>query len=626
MTTIERLREKANRLPLLPGVYIMMNAAGEVIYVGKAKALKNRVTSYFRGEHLPKVAAMVSHVEDFSVIVAASEFEALVLENSLIKRHQPHYNILLRDDKTYPFLRLDESRAYPVFTIVNRVKEDGARYFGPFGGRGVSRAILETILKALRLPDCSRKLPADIGKARPCLNLQMGVCDGWCRGEPDRSVYRERIGQAAQILGGGSRPLLDELQAQMLAASEELRFEKAAELRDRIRAVQELANRQNVIRAARADTDAVGFCRGVRSAFVVLHYTDGDLTGKDLELVPEPVEEDGPAVSSLVRQYYARRGAFPKLLLLQEDTGDMTTLSELLSGMAGRKVEISVPSRGARRGFIEAAVRNAREESARAGTEAERRLKTLDRLAELTGLEGPLSRIEAYDISNTGNFGIVSSMTVFENGRPVRKKYRKFRIRSVEVQDDYASMRETIGRRLDRFLEGDERFAPLPDLFLIDGGAGQVNAALEAMRARQIERPVFGMVKDDRHRTRALTDPLGREIGLSGSPSVFSLVGNIQEETHRFAVEYHRKLRQKTIASRLEEIPGVGPARRKALLKEFGSIGAIRRASAGQLARAVPQKTAEAVYEYYHGPAEAAGDPEVLDESDHGFVEGTEAL
>ena len=307
MDKIAALREKANRLPLLPGVYIMKDAAGEVIYVGKAKALKNRVVSYFRGDHLPKVAAMVSHVNDFDVIVAATEFEALVLENSLIKRHMPHYNILLRDDKTYPFLRLDMDEPYPVFTIVNKVKDDGARYFGPYGGRGVSKSILLALARALGLPDCSRVFPRDIGRARPCLNLHMNTCAGWCRGEPGQDEYRARVTQAAQMLMGDAGTLLKQLETEMNAAAEELRFEKAAELRDRIRAVKELSNRQNVIKAARADTDAVGFFRGAKTAFVVLHYNDGDLTGKDLELMPEPLEDDSQAVSSLARQSYVRR-------------------------------------------------------------------------------------------------------------------------------------------------------------------------------------------------------------------------------------------------------------------------------------------------------------------------------
>ena len=289
MDKIAQLREKANKLPLLPGVYIMQDAAGEVIYVGKAKALKNRVTSYFRGEHLPKVAAMVSHVDDFSVIVAASEFEALMLENSLIKRHKPHYNILLRDDKTYPYIRLDEREAYPAFSIVGRMGSDGARYFGPYGGRVVSRSILNTMAKAMKLPACEKKFPRDIGKARPCLNWHMGACEGWCRGEPNAEEYRRRMGQAVQILSGGAKELMGELEREMLQASEELRFETAAAIRDRLQAVKELNNRQTVLKAARADVDAVGFNRSAKTSFVVLHYAEGDLAGKDLELMPEPL-------------------------------------------------------------------------------------------------------------------------------------------------------------------------------------------------------------------------------------------------------------------------------------------------------------------------------------------------
>ena len=614
MDRIAALREKANKLPLLPGVYIMKDAAGEVIYVGKAKALKNRVTSYFRGEHLPKVAAMVSHVADFDVIVAATEFEALVLENSLIKRHMPHYNILLRDDKTYPFLRLDEREPYPAFTIVNRVKDDGARYFGPYGGRGVSNGILRTLGKALRLPDCGRRFPRDIGKDRPCLNLHMGTCDGWCRGEPDEAEYRRRIAEAVQILQGDSKELLRRLEGEMTAAAEELRFEKAAKLRDRWKAVQELANRQNVIKSARADTDAVGFCRGAKTAFVVLHYTDGDLTGKDFELMPEPLEDDAAAISSLVRQYYVRRGAWPKLVLLPCEIEDAEPLAQLLSDMAGRRVELSVPQRGVRRAFFEAAQRNAREESLRAETEYERRSKTLEWLQRMLSLEAPPRRIEGYDISNTGNFGIVASMTVFEDGRPVKSKYRHFRMKTVTEQDDFASMHEVISRRAKRYLDGDEKFAPLPDVFFIDGGPGQVAEAEDALREKGlVSVPVFGMVKDDRHHTRALTTREGREIGIQGNPAVFALVGNIQEETHNFAIGYHKTLRKKTIASSLEDIPGVGEKRRRALLRVFKSVKSIREATVEELTAAVPRSTAQAVYDSFHGgeekqPPESGGE------------------
>ncbi len=605
MDKIALLREKANKLPLLPGVYIMKDAKGEVIYVGKAKALKNRVTSYFRGDHLPKVAAMVSHVDDFDVIVAATEFEALVLENSLIKRHMPHYNILLRDDKTYPFLRLDMREPYPVFTIVNRVAEDGARYFGPYGGRGVTKSILETLAKALKLPSCSRRFPRDIGRDRPCLNHHMNACEGWCRGEPGQAEYRERMAQAAQILSGDSKELVRALERDMLAAAEAMRFEKAAELRDRMRAVGELSNRQNVIKAARADTDAVGFFRSAKTAFVVLHYTEGDLTGKDLELMPEPMEEDAQAVSSLVRQYYIRRGAWPKLVLLPVEIEDREPLAALLSEMAGHKIELSVPQRGTRREFYEAAQRNAREESARAESEAERRSKILEWLQKMLTLEDLPRRIEAYDISNTGDFGIVSSMTVFEDGRPAKRKYRKFHMKTVKAQDDFASMRETILRRIQRFVDKDESFTPLPDVFFIDGGPGQVAAAEDALAEKGFHHiPVFGMVKDGRHHTRALTDREGREIGLRQNPAVFAFVGHIQEETHRFAITYHKKLRQKTIASQLEEIPGIGEQRRKALMKEFGSVRKIKEASVERLSAVIPQNAAQSVYDHFHSGEE----------------------
>jgi excinuclease ABC subunit C len=601
MDNITRLREKANKLPLLPGVYIMKDASGQVIYVGKAKALKNRVTSYFRGEHLPKVAAMVSHVEDFSVIVAATEFEALVLENSLIKRHQPHYNILLRDDKTYPFLRLDWEEEYPTFTIVNKVKEDGARYFGPFGGRSVSKTILETLAKALGLPTCTRKFPRDVGKQRPCLNYHMQTCEGWCRGAPGKAAYRERMSQAVQILSGSSKELLQSLEQEMLRASEELRFEKAAQLRDRIRAVKELSNRQTVIQTARADTDVIGFYRSSKTAFVVLHYTEGALAGKDTELMPEPMEEDDTAISALVRQYYVRRGAWPRQVLLPLELEDGEPLAELLTQLAGHKVELLTPQRGVKRELLEAAARNAREESVRAETETERRNKTLEWLQKMLDLDELPRRIEAYDISNTGSFGIVASMTVFEDGKPAKKNYRKFRMKTVTgTPDDYASMHEAVSRRIGRFVDKDEKFMPLPDLLLIDGGAGQVSAAVSALEERGFHLPVFGMVKDSRHRTRALTCQDGREIGIQANPAVFAFVGNIQEETHRFAIEYHRKLREKTITSQLEEIPGVGEKRRKALLEAFQNIKTIQEASVERLATVVPKSTAQAVYNHFH--------------------------
>lgn len=598
---IDELREKANRLPLLPGVYLMLDEAGQVIYVGKAKALKNRVTSYFRGEHLPKVAAMVSKVHDFNVIVVASEFEALVLENSLIKRHQPHYNILLRDDKAYPFIRLDVKSRYPRFTVVNKIAEDGAKYFGPFGGRGVTYGIIDTVSKALLLPTCGKSFPRDFGKDRPCLNYHMGHCLGFCQGKRTGEEYAALIADADMILSGKSPELKASLEQEMEAASQDLRFEQAAELRDRIRAIEGLANRQRVIGSAVADCDAVGFFRGVKSCFVVMHYVGGDLIGKDFELLEEPLESDEDAVSALIRQYYSRRGAWPKSVISAYEIEDAQELSEMLTQAAKRRVLIETPQRGERRLMAEKAQINAREESVRATTSAQRRQKTLEWLRDALALGTIPERIEAFDISNTGNFGIVASMTVFVSGKPLKRDYRKFKIKEGSGQDDYGSMREVLTRRFKRYLDRDEKFDSLPDLLLIDGGDRHASVAEQVLRELGLSVPVLGMVKDDRHRTRALTYSDGREIAITGNPAVFSLIGNIQEETHRFAIEYHRSLRSATIGTELEQISGVGEKRRNELLKHFKTLKAIKSANYEELCQAVPKNTAKAVFDYFHG-------------------------
>ncbi len=602
---IERLREKANKLPLAPGVYIMKDESGEVIYVGKAKALKNRVVSYFRGEHLPKVAAMVAKAEDFDVIVASSEFEALVLENSLIKRYKPHYNILLKDDKGYPFIRLDVNSEYPSFSVVNRTANDGARYFGPFGGRGLSFEIIDTVSKALKLPTCGKKFPRDIGKERPCLNHHMGVCAGWCLKDSDPEEYRRSISDAVMILEGKTSGLVAGLEERMLEASDELRFEQAAQYRDRIKAIQGLGNKQRVIATAYADTDAVGYCRGAKCCFVVLHYVDGDLAGKDYELFEEPVESDEETLSAIVGQYYSRRGSWPKHVLLPLETGDEAELEQYLSENAGRKVYVEVPKRGERLRLVEAAVNNAREEIERAATAQQKRLKTLEWLQKTLCLQSLPERIEAYDISNTGDDNIVASMTVHVNGKPLKRDYRRFKIKPENGerlhQDDYGAMRQTLMRRFMHYLDGDEKFASRPDLLLIDGGAVHAATALSVLRELGLDIPVFGMVKDDRHRTRALMTAQGQEIGLSGSPAAFNLITSIQDETHRFAIEYNRALRKQTLVSELDAIKGVGEVRRNALLKHFKTLKAIKAATQEELRLVVPGKTAEAVWSHYHG-------------------------
>ncbi len=598
---LESLREKANRLPLLPGVYIMLDERGEVIYVGKAKKLKNRVSSYFHGDHLPKVAAMADKVRDFNVIVAGSEFEALVLENSLIKRHKPHYNILLKDDKGYPFIRIDPGEEYPTMSIANRAGKDRARYYGPFGGRSQTRAIISTVSKALLLPDCTRKFPRDIGKERPCLNYHMGSCAGWCLPEKNAEDYRRRMEQAALILDGKSSELISQLRTRMEQAAEELRFEYAAELRDRLRAVEGLANKQRVIATAFADTDAVGFCRGAKSCFAVLHFLNGNLVGKDIEMMEEPLEEEPEAISGLVRQYYtAQRGIWPKVILLPAEIDDREELERLLGEAAGKRVYIETPKRGERLRLIESAALNAREEIARRTTLAQRRSKTLEWLQKALELEKLPHRIEAFDISNLGAGGIVAAMTVHVDGKPLKRDYRKFRMRGLDGPDDYASMYQAVERRFRHYLENDEKFSRLPDLLLIDGGESHAATAEKALADIGLSVPVFGMVKDDRHRTRALICSDGREIGIKNNQAVFSLIGGIQEETHRFAIEYQRSIRNESFASKLDAIPGVGEKRRTELIRHFKSLKAIREAELSQLEAVLPRNTAKAVYDYFH--------------------------
>lgn len=597
---LEQLREKANMLPLKPGVYLMLDKTGAVIYVGKAKALKNRVTSYFRGEHLPKVAAMVDHVADFNVIVVNSEFEALVLENSLIKLHKPHYNILLKDDKGYPFVRLDLREEYPTFSLANQTAKDGARYFGPYGGRSVTHEILDTISKALRLPTCSRRFPRDVGKARPCLNYHMGTCAGYCLKDASAAEYRRSIDEAVLILEGKTDELTQDLQQRMEAAAEELRFEYAAELRDRLRAVKELQNHQRVIATAYSDTDAVGFQRGAKCCFTVLHFMNGNLSGKDVQMMPEPLEDDPEALAALVQQYYVQRSALPRQILLPWEIEGQEALETLLTEQAGRRVYLEVPQRGDRRRLTESAALNAREEILRSTTAVQRTAKTLEWLQKSLDLPAYPERIEAFDISNLGDTGIVAGMTVFVNGKPLKRDYRKFRMKETQTQNDYASMHEAVSRRIQRYLDGDEKFSPLPDLLLIDGGAEHATVAQTVLEELQVSIPVFGMVKDDRHRTRALITPGGHEIGISGNQAVFAFIGTIQEETHRYSIEYQRSLRNASLTSQLDQIPGVGAKRRNDLLKAFRSVKAVREASLEQLKEVVPKNTAEAVYDYYH--------------------------
>ena len=607
--TFEQLRDKAHSLPRKPGVYIMQNAQSQVIYVGKAKALRNRVSQYFQDQsrHNAKTRAMVAQIDHFDVIVVQSEFEALVLECALIKRHMPRYNILLKDSKGYPYIRLSVNEDYPRFSLASRVAQDGARYFGPYGSRGASQGIIDALRQALRLPSCHRKFPRDIGKERPCLNYHMGVCEGYCRPEMDQSQYRRSIDQAVRLLEGKLDEVADELTAEMERAAEELNFERAAQLRDRIRAIQLLGKRQKAVAGSLADTDVVGYWRGeAKSCFVVLHYMGGELAAKDWELLPLPMEEEGATVATLAAQYYSGRGSLPRQILLPCDIEEQAQLARMLTQAAGRKVEVLTPQRGAKMDLVRLANENAREEVVRATTAEERRSKLTQALGALLGMDHPPRRIEAFDISNTGSSDIVASMTVHIDGRPLKRDYRRFKLKDMPHADDYASMRQVVGRRFQRYLDGDEKFGDLPDLLLIDGGAGQVKAALSALAELGLDIPAYGMVKDDRHRTRALEGADGREIGLGQNQALFAMVGRIQEETHRFAIEFHRQQQAAHLKkSALDEIPGVGEVRRRQLLKRFKSVRGVKAATLDELRQAVPGNTAQAVYDHFHKEEDA---------------------
>ena len=603
--TREELLQVAESLPLSPGVYLMMDKTGLVIYVGKAKKLRNRVSQYFQSasRHNEKTRLMVSQVEKFDTIVVRSEFEALILENSLIKRHQPRYNILLKDDKGYPFVRLDEKEEYPRFTMVSKAAEDGAQYFGPFGGRHETRQALHAVSAALKLPTCTRRFPRDIGKERPCLNYHIGKCDGFCRADgPDGAEYRRRMEQAVGLFSGKLRQVSAAMEQEMAEAAENWEFEKAAALRDRIQALSVLSKEQQVIASCCADTDVWGIYSGAaKCGAAVLHIENGDLLGREMEVFPTAADTgEGEILSAVLSQYYLARNALPREILLPCAFEGAETLEQALSERVGRKVRLRVPQRGERSRLVEMARQNAREEVERITTESERVSRTLTDLQKLASLPTLPKRMESYDISHLGGQDTVASMVVFADGKPLKRDYRKFAVETADAGDDYAAMYEVLLRRLSH--AEDEKFPPLPDVLLIDGGLGQVNAALAAQREMGVALPTLGMVKDDRHRTRALVTPEGAELGISQSPHIFALIGRIQEETHRFAITFQRQKRKKrTFRSRLDGVTGLGPARKSALLKHFGTVRAVEKATEEELSAVLPAAVANALWKHLHG-------------------------
>ncbi len=600
--TFDELKEKALSLPYAPGVYIMRDKTDKVIYVGKAKKLKNRVTQYFQdtASHTAKTRMMVSKIHHFDVIVAASEFEALVLECSLIKRYLPKYNILLKDDKGYPYLRLDMREIYPKITIVSKIADDGAQYYGPFGSRGVTHSVMEAIRQTLKLPGCSKQFPRDVGKERPCLNYHMNQCAGWCQEGKSSIEYRQTMEQARQLLSGNYKAVADEIRTQMLAAAENLEFEVAASLRDRLNAVEALGQKQLVTAGTLADTDVVGYGQTeVKACFAVLHFSNGNLLDKEYEVFPVPDDRE-EAVSSLMKQYYLSRGLAPKLVLLPFELEDGELFSQLMEQQFGRHTKLRIPQRGDNVRLVELANKNAYEEAQRLTDKDERNNAILAMLGKMLSIPTPM-RMESYDISNISGTDIVASMVVFQEGKPKKSEYKRFRLEGMDNQDDYASMHQVLTRRFRHYQAGDKGFDASPDLLLIDGGIAHAKVARTVLDELGLDFPIFGMVKDDRHRTRALVTVDGREIAIDNNTAIFSLIGSIQEETHRFAITYHRELRSKRLRySELDAIPGIGPKRKQELLRQFKSLTAIGQATVPELERYLPANAALAVYQHFH--------------------------
>jgi excinuclease ABC subunit C len=512
----------------------------------------------------------------------------------------PKYNILLKDDKGYPYIRLDMKAKYPTPSMVSKISNDGAVYYGPYGSRGVTQSILEAIRITLKLPSCKKQFPKDIGKGRPCLHYHMNQCAGWCQPGITYSEYLSRISQVKQLLDGNYKSVANDIKMQMLDAAERMEFELAAGLRDRLNAVEALGQKQLVTAGTLADTDVIGYGQTeAKACFTVLHYCGGNLLDKDFETFSLPDDPEA-AVSSLLKQYYLSRGSAPKIVLLPFAVEDSELFEQLLEQQCGRKTRLRVPQRGDNAALVALANKNALEEAERISSRDEKISGTLQLLGKMLSSDPP-RRIESFDISNISGTDIVASMVVFEDGKPKRSAYKRFKIDNLKEQDDYESMRQTVSRRFAHFVQEDNGFESKPDLVLIDGGVSHAKIAESVLDGMELTIPVFGMVKDDRHRTRALVTPNGMEINIDSQPAVFSFVGNIQEETHRFAITYHRQLRSKRLKySELDKIAGIGPKRKQDLLKQFKSISSISQASLSELERILPQNAALSVYQHFH--------------------------
>lgn len=620
-TAMFDIEEELKKLPAKPGVYIMHDEADTILYVGKAVNLHNRVRSYFRKIHGrgPQIEKMVQQIARFEYIVTDSELEALVLENNLIKENSPKYNTLLKDDKTYPFIKVTVSEDFPRVLFSREMKKDRSRYFGPYTSATAVKDTIELLNKLFKLRTCNRVLPRDIGQERPCLNHHIGQCLAPCQGYISKEEYRKRVDQALDFLGGNYNVILKDLEKKMQDASEELNFEEAIRYRDLYESVRSVSQKQKITHSDGEDKDIIAVAQDEQDAVVQVFFVrGGKLIGREhyyMTNVSGVLRSD--ILQQFIQQFYAGTPFLPRELILQEAVEDMEVLEQWLGGKRGGRVYLRVPQKGTKEKLVELAEQNARlilsKDKEKIRREEGRTIGAVKEIASLLHLQH-INRMEAFDISNISGFENVGSMVVYEKGKPKRSDYRKFKIRTVSGPDDYACMKEVLTRR---FLHGMEEreelsarkmdaeygsFTKFPDLLLMDGGKGQVNIALEVLKDLKIDIPVCGMVKDDNHRTRGLYYH-NREIPIDRHSEGFKLITRIQDEAHRFAIEYHRSLRGKTqVRSVLEDIPGVGEARRKALMRHFKSMDEMRKASVEQFAKIpeIPENIAEGIYAFFH--------------------------
>ncbi|WP_302333388.1 excinuclease ABC subunit UvrC [uncultured Ruminococcus sp.] len=599
------LRKRAMALPLLPGVYIMHSADGEIIYIGKAKALRNRVSQYFgsQNNHAEKVRRMVDNVDHFEYIITDSEFEALILECSLIKQHTPKYNILLKDDKGYSYIKVSGDKWRKISYVLQK-NDDNAEYIGPYKSSYYVKSAVEEANKIFMLPTCNRKFPQDFGKGRPCLNYHIKLCSAPCTGKVKFSDYNESVEQALAFLKGGSSNSVKDLTKKMEEAAENLEFERAARIRDKISSIKKMGDKQKVVANKVLDEDVIGsFSDGKKTCYQVFRFEGGRLFDRE-SFVFDSGDSDSETEEFILR-YYTIRDDIPKNIAIDKDFDGLTAMQDWLSEKRGSKVYVTVPQRGEQAQLMAMCRSNAAEELAQRKGATVKEYSVLEELKELLGLEKIPQYIESYDISNLAGTENVAGMIVYKNGKPYKCAYKKFKIKGFEGQDDYASMAEVIGRRFDEYYKAekaDEGFGKLPDLILLDGGKGQVAVVKKVLREMNIDVPLFGLVKDDKHRTRAVTGD-GGEISVSSRRALFTFLSKMQDEVHRFAIGYHHSRRSKnTFKSSLTDIDGIGEKRARAMLKYFRTIDNISKADLEEL-EGCPQMTknaAIAVYRYFH--------------------------